>query len=84
METGSSEYPVLSGEELAARKKRNRFLALGIIVFMGLIFVVTLVRMREGVARNQDWQAETSRGQSSVAQSGEGTVLVEEVEIGDE
>ena len=51
---------------------------------MGLIFVVTLVRMREGVARNQDWQAETSRGQSSVAQSGEGTVLVEEVEIGDE
>lgn len=70
-----TDYPVLTPEELKARKKRNMFIALGIVVFMGLVFTITLVRIRENVARGQDWQAETGTGQSGVAQSGTGTVL---------
>lgn len=75
MNNDMTDYPVMSAEELAGRKKRNMFIALGIVVFMGLVFTITLVRIRENVARGQDWQAETATGQSSVAQSGTGTVL---------
>jgi len=75
MSSDQEQYPsAMTHEQAKARGKRNKFLALGIVVFMGLVFLVTVVRMREGVVRNQDWQAETARGQQSdVAQSGEGT-----------
>lgn len=81
MNKDMTDYPVMSAEELAGRKKRNMFIALGIVVFMGLVFTITLVRIRENVARGQDWQAETASGQrGGVAESGTGTVLSNESE----
>ena len=63
----------LTKEQLKARKKRNAFLALGIVLFMGLIFAITLVKIQEDVARDQKWESETSGWQSSdVAESGDG------------
>ncbi len=47
--------------EVAARKSRNRIIALALVGFMGLVFLITLVRLKEGVARDQDWEAETAR-----------------------
>ena len=34
-------------EELAARKKRSAFIALALVGFMGLIFLVTIASMRQ-------------------------------------
>lgn len=68
----------LTDEQLKARKKRNAFLALGIVLFMGLIFAITLVKIQEGVVRDQNWESETSGWQSSsVAESGEGAPTTE-------
>lgn len=84
MEPSVTEYPQMSPEEAAARKKRNIFIALGLVVFMGLVFTITLVRIRENVARGQDWQAETAGQQSGVAQSGSGAPPVTQSEGADE
>ena len=63
----------LSPEQNKARRKRNLILAAIIIAFMGIVFAVTVVRMKDGVVRNQDWQKETAGSQTSpVVQSGEG------------
>ena len=40
-----AETVVLTEEQKAARKRRNRAIALGLFVFVGLIFVTTMVRL---------------------------------------
>lgn len=72
-----TDYPQMSDEELKARKKRNLILAAGIVGFMLIIFAITLVRIQEGVAREQDWQAETAGSQKADGvQSGEGALPI--------
>ena len=39
------ETVVLTEEQQAARKNRNRAIALGLFAFVGLIFVTTMVRL---------------------------------------
>lgn len=39
------ETVVLTDEQKAARKNRNRAIALGLFAFVGLIFVTTMVRL---------------------------------------
>lgn len=40
-----AETVVLTDEQKAARKNRNRAIALGLFAFVGLIFVTTMVRL---------------------------------------
>ncbi len=40
----------LTAEEEAARKRRNRMIALGLISFIGLIFLTTVVRLGQNIA----------------------------------
>ncbi len=42
---GDTEFVALTEEQKAARKRRNRAIALGLFVFVGLIFVTTMVRL---------------------------------------
>ena len=42
---GETDFVVLTEEQKAARKRRNRAIALGLFVFVGLIFVTTMVRL---------------------------------------
>ncbi|WP_306015933.1 hypothetical protein [Oceanicaulis sp. MMSF_3324] len=42
---GDAEFVALTEEQKAARKRRNRAIALGLFVFVGLIFVTTMVRL---------------------------------------
>lgn len=64
----------LSDDEARARKKRNMIIALCITGFMVLIFVVTLTRLQEGVARKQDWAEEIGKDRLAAPgiESGEG------------
>ena len=39
------EYVVLTEEQIAARNRRNRAIALGLLAFIGLIFVTTVLRL---------------------------------------
>ena len=68
---------MLTDTEVKARGKRNVTLALGLIAFMGLILMITMVRMKEGVVLKQDWAAETGNiSKSGAVQSGEGAAPV--------
>jgi hypothetical protein len=40
----------LTPEELKARKRRNLAIALGLVAFMALVFVTTLLRLQANVA----------------------------------
>ena len=40
----------LTPEELKARKRRNIAIALGLVAFMALVFVTTLLRLQANVA----------------------------------
>lgn len=40
----------LTPEQLAARTKRNRWIAIGLIAFIVLVFTTTLLRMQANVA----------------------------------
>lgn len=42
---GETEFVVLTEEQKAARNRRNRAIALGLFVFVGLIFVTTMIRL---------------------------------------
>lgn len=42
---GETDFVVLTEEQKAARTRRNRAIALGLFVFVGLIFVTTMVRL---------------------------------------
>lgn len=42
---------VLTPEELAARKRRNAWLAAGLVSFMIIVVLVTIFRLGAGVAR---------------------------------
>ncbi len=44
--------PALSAEALRAQRARNIAIALGLAVFVVLVFVVTLVRLRGNVAQD--------------------------------
>lgn len=68
-------YPTpLSDDEARARKKRNMIIAACITGFMVLIFVITLTRLQEGVARDQDWAEELGKERITAPgiESGEG------------
>lgn len=64
----------MSAEEAQGRKSRNLVIALALVGFMVLIFAITMLRLKEGVQRDQDWVAETAQGQSAeaVVKSGSG------------
>lgn len=66
----------LSAAEANARAKRNTALAIILVAFMGLVFAITIVRLKEGVVRDQDWSAETEGWQrdEAVVEAGEGPV----------
>ena len=40
----------LTPDELRARKRRNRFLALGLIAFIVLVFLTTVLRLQQNQA----------------------------------
>lgn len=40
---------ILTPEELAARKRRNVIIALGIAAFVALVFAITLTQLQAGV-----------------------------------
>jgi len=40
---------ILTPEELAARKRRNVFIALAIVAFVVLVFAITLTQLQAGV-----------------------------------
>ena len=47
------DYPEtvkLTAEEEAARKRRNRMIALSLIGFIGLIFLTTVIRLGQNIA----------------------------------
>ena len=50
-------YPTLTEDEIKARKKRNLILAWSIVAFMALVLAITMIKLKEGVARKQDWSA---------------------------
>ncbi|MAK60587.1 MAG: hypothetical protein CMK09_06385 [Ponticaulis sp.] len=73
MSFDGTDYPKMTEEQTKARKKRNMVLAAGIVGFMLLIFAITVVRIQEGVVRDQDWAAETGGNQPvDGVQSGQG------------
>ncbi|MEO0465186.1 MAG: hypothetical protein AAF216_01480 [Pseudomonadota bacterium] len=43
------EFVALSEEELTARKRRNLWLALALVGFVGLVLLVTVIRLSQGV-----------------------------------
>jgi len=77
-----NEYPTLTEEELKARKKRNLILAWSLVAFMCLILAITMVKLKEGVVRDQDWAAETSKSKTVVKE--EPVKTVPEKDTGDE
>lgn len=44
-----NEPVVLTPEELAARKRRNLWIALSIAAFVVLVFLITLAKLKAGV-----------------------------------
>ncbi len=44
------QYVTLTSAELAARKRRNIFIALGLVAFMVLLFTTTFLRMMHNQA----------------------------------
>ena len=54
----------LTPDELRARKRRNRFLALGLIGFIVLVFLTTVLRLQQNQA---DTRAELAAAQLAPA-----------------
>jgi uncharacterized membrane protein len=47
-----SDQPVILGEaEIAARKRRNLWIAVGLVGFIALVFVITIVHLGGNVAK---------------------------------
>ncbi len=40
---------VLTPEQIAARKRRNVFIALSVVAFVVLVFAITLVQLKAGI-----------------------------------
>ena len=75
----NDEFPrPLTAEEAKARKKRNQILAFALVVFMGLVLLITITRLKDGVVRDQDWEAETGGSQSDTVRAGEGAPPLED------
>ncbi|MEM1037162.1 MAG: hypothetical protein AAGI14_10425 [Pseudomonadota bacterium] len=49
MAADAPQYPARTPEELAAQKRRNVWLALMLVVFLVLAFVITITRIRDGI-----------------------------------
>lgn len=61
--TPASERPAyirLTPEELAARKRRNVWIALGLVAFMVLLFTTTFLRMQHNQKAAREAQAAAS------------------------
>lgn len=48
-QVGPEDSVVLTEAQINARKKRNAAIALGLVAWVVLIFVVTMVRLQDGV-----------------------------------
>lgn len=46
----TGEHVALTPEQLAARKKRNVYIALGLVAFMVAVFLITVVRLSQNIA----------------------------------
>ncbi|WP_238934932.1 protoheme IX farnesyltransferase [Maricaulis parjimensis] len=46
----TGEQVALTPEQLAARKKRNVYIALSLVAFMVAVFLITVVRLSQNVA----------------------------------
>jgi len=44
-----SEPLIMTPEELKARKRRNMWIALAIVAFVALVFLITLTKLRDGL-----------------------------------
>jgi len=44
-----SEPVILTPDELKARKRRNMWIAISIVAFVGLVFLITLTKLRDGL-----------------------------------
>lgn len=49
MAADAPQYPARTPEELAAQKRRNVWLALMLVAFLVLAFVITITRIRDGI-----------------------------------
>lgn len=49
MSAETPQYPERTPEELAAQKRRNVWLALALVGFLVLAFVITITRIRDGI-----------------------------------
>lgn len=49
MTTEAPQFPPRTPEELAAQKRRNVWLALMLVAFLVLAFVITITRIRDGI-----------------------------------
>ena len=68
--TTDSERPAyirLTPEELAARKRRNVWIALGLVAFMVLVFTTTFMRMQHNQQAAREAQASTRAAASTQA-----------------
>jgi len=57
----------LSPEELRARKRRNLWIALGLVAFMVLIFSTTLLRMQQNQANERALLGQPAAGEAAAA-----------------
>lgn len=49
MSAETPHYRQMTPEELAAQKRRNRWLALALVAFFVLAFIITISRIRDGI-----------------------------------
>lgn len=78
------EFPrQMTPEEAKARSKRNVILALALVAFMAIVMLITMTRLKSGVARNQDWdgQAGAEQAATAPAETGQGDSSAEAPEL---
>lgn len=66
----------MTPEELAARKRRNVWIALGLVAFMVLVFATTLLRMQRNLHAQQAIDAAAAQTSSLGPQAPAGQVIV--------
>ena len=57
----------LSPEELRARKRRNLWIALGLVAFMVLVFSTTVLRMQQNQANERALLGQPAAGEAAAA-----------------
>ena len=57
----------LSPEELRARKRRNLWIALGLVAFMVLVFSTTVLRMQQNQANERALLGQPAAGEAAAS-----------------